>query len=601
MRIHLWVLPNLKTRAPRAPMYIRPIYMAAKAGLMMLIVTSMASQAYAVGAKTPFTTVEAEAGQLAGGAAVHAFVPGMKVPTVATLELEASGGAFVRLDRTGESVSWRNPVGGANAINVRNSLPDSPNGGGITATLDLYVNGQFRQAITLSSKQSWVYRTHGHGWINNPHAGGMPFKFYNEDRARIVGRPVAVGSVMMLRKDDDNSASRYDLDCMDLESVPSPRARPAGSLSVIDYGAKPNTDFDSQQAIRRCVDDARKRHMSVWIPSGRYIISTKEPKGLDFTGVAVHGAGMWYTTLYRKVPAWANQYWRSAEHVGSHTTLTDLSIDSNSVRRAIGKSEGGDYGILAGSDGWLVQRVWIQHCDAQWLSGSNGMIRDCRVADSWGDGINLNNGNHPSATTAGMHLTAKNNFVRGTGDDGLATYSDAGTAGNNSQMVGSTFINNTSIAPYWANSLRVAGGKEVVVRGNLLRDPSSNNCMDVSTYGKTGQPLESALIENNVMLRGGGWNGTDRYGLAIGSPPNAYSVEIIRNNIIKDSRRAGVYIGKAKIRLTLQHNQIIHPTTTGILIGSHVVGTGNFFDNSITGLNPGQTAIKNESTGTFVP
>src|SRR5258708_37667205 len=78
--------------------------------LAACVVAFAGSKLYAVGAKTPFTTLEAEASQLGGGAVVHAFLPGSPVPTASTPELEASGGAFVQLKKTSDSVSWKNPV-----------------------------------------------------------------------------------------------------------------------------------------------------------------------------------------------------------------------------------------------------------------------------------------------------------------------------------------------------------------------------------------------------------------------------------------------------------------------------------------------------------
>jgi hypothetical protein len=140
----------------------------------------------AAGATTPFVTLEAEAGTLGVGAIIRSITPGMPVPTVATLELEASGHSLVELRNNGDSVSWVNNTGvTANAVVIRASIPDAPNGGGITATINLYVDGVFRQEITLSSKQSWVYR----GSLTNPddpNGGGMPYHFYNEDRVRIT-------------------------------------------------------------------------------------------------------------------------------------------------------------------------------------------------------------------------------------------------------------------------------------------------------------------------------------------------------------------------------------------------------------------------------
>src|ERR1039458_7326737 len=65
-----------------------------------------ANKTYAAGAITPFTTLEAEAGTLGGGATMHAFSPGSTVPGAPTMELEASGMAYVWLTNLNDSLSW---------------------------------------------------------------------------------------------------------------------------------------------------------------------------------------------------------------------------------------------------------------------------------------------------------------------------------------------------------------------------------------------------------------------------------------------------------------------------------------------------------------
>lgn len=557
------------------------------------------SHVFGAGAKVPFVTLEAEAGRFAGAAAAHVFTPGSAIPKVATLELEASGGGYARLEKEGDAISWNNPVEGANAIVVRSSLPDTAEGGGITATLNLYVDGVFRQAVELSSKQSWVYRTPKSGWIDDPRQGGMPFKFYNEDRAFLVGPPLRAGAVVMLRKDKGNAAAHYDIDCVDIEPVAPPSGKTEGVLSVVDFGALGDGKTDAQAAIQKCLDEARKTGKPVYFPAGTYLTNTRDAGPLDFTGLTVRGAGRWHTTIYRAFPTDVTPKTRSYCRVGTNTVLSDLTIDSNSNHRGLHQAGGGDYGVIASGEHWRVERIWVRHTDANWMSGSFGLIRDCRVADTWGDGINLNNGNTPDPHRAGIHLTAENNFVRGTGDDGLATYSDRGASGQNTQMSDTSFINNTSVAVYWANALRVAGGRNVVVRGNLLMDPSSNSGLTIGVFGDSGHPVESCLAEDNVILRGGGWNGTDRHGLVVDSRPDAYSVVTLRNNTIQDARRAGVYIGKTFETLTLDGNQILHPATAGIEIARGVTGTATLKDNVAKNLNAGQPDLQNNSASTF--
>ncbi len=538
------------------------------------------------------------------------LAPLTHIPTVATKELEASGGAYVVFNQVGQSVSWSNPVANVNAIVIRASIPDAPNGGGITATIDLYVDGVFRQAVTLSSKQSWNYRNSTTN-PDDPNGGGMPWHFYNEDRAWIAGSPIAAGSTIKLQMDSGNTSSYYDIDCIDLENVPPLLTQPANSLSITaaPYNADPTFTNDSTVAIQNCINDARTQGKSVWIPQGKYMTNHLSGTALNLSGVAVHGAGMWYSMIYRNIPLPPpTTPWRSELQLGSSSTLTDVSIDSDAIYRGVGGLGGDSSGITAkGAGGWLIDHVWVQHCDAQWLSGTNGTIQNSRVADSWADGINLNNGNTPDPDKAGINLTAQNNFVRGGGDDGIAIFSDAGNSGTNPEMSGAKVLNNTSVAPYWANGLRIAGGKNVTVQNNLVTDPAANNGMEVSVFGNTGWPLDSATVSGNVILRGGGWNGTDRHGMHVGSPsssntyfPNAYTNATITGNTIQDSRRAGIAIGTTSENLAISSNSVDHPALKGIWIETGVTGTGSFTSNTVSNLNSGQAAFQNDSASTFI-
>ncbi|MFF4480875.1 hypothetical protein ACWDHW_28000 [Streptomyces melanosporofaciens] len=165
---------------------------------------SDAKAAAEAGARTPFATVEAESATLGGGAKVHAIEPGDPAPTKATPETEASGYAYAKLDRTGQSVAVVNKTGKqANTLVVRASIPDAPRGGGIDASLNLYVDGTYRQAITISSKQAWNYR-HAATNPDDPNAGGAAYRFYNEFPVRVEGAPILDGSTITLKKDAAN-------------------------------------------------------------------------------------------------------------------------------------------------------------------------------------------------------------------------------------------------------------------------------------------------------------------------------------------------------------------------------------------------------------
>jgi hypothetical protein len=111
----------------------------------------------AVGATTPFTSVEAESGFLGGGATVVSLTSPPTTP-YSSPQLEASGHAYVQLTAPGQYVQWTNDTDqNITAINLRSCIPDAPAGGGITSTIDLYVNGVFRQAFSVNSLQNYCY------------------------------------------------------------------------------------------------------------------------------------------------------------------------------------------------------------------------------------------------------------------------------------------------------------------------------------------------------------------------------------------------------------------------------------------------------------
>jgi hypothetical protein len=560
----------------------------------------------AIGATLPFVTLEAESGTLAGGATIHRITPGMTVPASATLETEASGYAYADLRTTGASVTIRNTTTiSANTLVVRASLPDAPNGGGITAPINLYVNGVLRQAITLSSVQSWNYRN-STTTPDDPHGGGQAIFLYNEFPVWVTGAPIAPNSTIALRKDTNSTAPSYAIDSVDFENVAPAKAQPANSLSVISYGADPTTAKDSTAAIQNTVNAARTQGRTVWIPAGKYLTNSVAPNaGLDFTGVKVQGAGMWHSILYRRVPLPAPTGWRSQITVGSKTTVADLQVLGNAIYRGIAGAGGDDYGFIAGgSGGWLLDHVWTRHTDANWLSGTNGVVQNSRTGDTYGDGFNANNGNTPNPEKLGHYLTIQNSFARGTGDDAFATYSDTGASGTNGQMIGTKILNNTAVAPYWANGIRVAGGRDVEVRNNLVNTVSSNNAMDISVFGDSGNPLESVTITGNTLIGGGGWNGV-RTGVHIGSPgptsrfPTAYTNFTMTNNIVRGSLRSGVMIDKTFVKGSMTDTTIDGPANQATLISPGVTGTGTFTRTTVRNLRPGQLAFQNNSPTTF--
>jgi Carbohydrate binding module (family 6)/F5/8 type C domain len=561
-----------------------------------------------VGATTPFTSCEAEAGTLGGGAGVVSLT---SAPTTqySSPQLEASGHAYVQLTATGQSVTWTNTSGhNFTALDLRSCIPDAPAGGGITDTIDLYVNGVFRQAFSVNSLQNYCYEgTNYNGQVDKNPADGNPRGFWNDTHAFITGAAVAPGDTIMLRKDAMNTASFYYLDVVDLENPPAPLTQPADSLSILSYGAVSNNPaVDNTVAINNCFSDAQSQGKIAWIPPGTFHFSAIHG-GLHASGITIQGAGPWYSTLYRVTPGNNSQ---GVDNIITTTssTLREVSLDCNASSRAGNNNNGA---VNFSGNSWLVDNVWIQHVtSAFWCSGVGGAAQNCRVLSVWSDGGNFNN--VEGSAGVGMNLTYSNNFVRGTGDDAMAINSvnynvNGSTTTYYTIMSNITYINNTAVGAWGGKDIGIYGGINDVVTNNLLRDTARYIGLGVGKFGVNGSDLMSATVTGNTVLRCGG-NGysQQQQAMMIGNGGDGQSVGTVANaycawNTIIDSLYSAVGFTTGT-NIVFQYNTIINPGQNGIIAGGGSLGTGVMGNaiinsNTVTSLNAGRVAFTNSTTG----
>ncbi len=559
-----------------------------------------------VGATTPFINVEAEDGTLGGGASIVAVTT---APTTqySSPQLEASGHAYVQLTATGQSVTWTNTTGqNFTALNLRSCIPDAPAGGGISNSISLYVNGAFRQALSVNSLQNYCYEgTNYNGQTDKNPADGHPRGFWNDTHTFITGAAVAPGDTITLQKDATNSATFYYIDVIDLEN-PAPLSQPTNSLSIISYGAVSNNiAVDNTTNINNCFLAAQSQGKSVWIPPGIFYFSAIHG-GLHASGITIQGAGPWYSTLYRVTP---NNNSQGVANIITTTssTLRDVSLDCNASSRAGNNNNGA---VNFSGNYWLVDNVWIQHVtSAFWCSGVGGTAQNCRVLSVWSDGGNFNN--VEGSAGIGMNLTYSNNFVRGTGDDAMAINSvnynvNGSTTTYYTIMSNITYVNNTAVGAWGGKGIGIYGGINDVVTNNLLRDTARYIGLGVGKFGVNGSDLLSATVTGNTVLRCGG-NGysQQQQAMMIGNGGDGQSVGMVANtycasNTIIDSLYSAVGFTTGTNNV-FQYNTIINPGQNGIMVGGGSLGTGVMGNaiinsNSVTGLDPGRVAFTNSTT-----
>jgi hypothetical protein len=397
------------------------------------------------GAKVPFVEIEAEHathnGQVIGNSRIYG-----------QLSSEASGRRAVTLSAVGQHVEFTLPIQ-ANSIVVRYSLPDSPDGKGRDATMELSV-GDHKMDFHVTSKYSWYYG--GYPFNNNPGAGN-PHHFYDENRA-MFDKAYPQGTKVKLTVTSTSGSPTFTIDLADFELVGPPHPQPANSISVIAHGADPNFKTDSTQAFQKAVDQARGEKKVVWIPQGHYLLYDH----VIVEEVSITGAGPWYSVLGGKHPGDSMKavgiYGKYAP-ASNNVHLSNFAIIGDVQERNDNAQVNGIGGALSNT---VIDNLWIQHTKVgAWMDGpmNNFTIRNSRILDQTADGVNF----HKGVTNS----VVENTFLRNLGDDGLAMWAEAYETNNK-------FLHNTVIVPVLANNIAIYGGNNIEVTGNLLTDTISN-------------------------------------------------------------------------------------------------------------------------------
>jgi hypothetical protein len=432
------------------------------------------------GANVAFAEQEAE------NAATNGTVIGPD-RTAYTLPAEASGRKAVRLV-PGQYVEFTLPKA-ANAINVRYSIPDAPHGGGITAPLDVTVNGGARRRMTLTSQYAWLYNQYP--FSNDPSAGllhpdwwitecscvpaattptptvATPFRpnhFYDEQRL-LLGRSYRAGDKVRLSVPAGSNAAWTVVDLLDSELVGRPHVNLAAA-DVLAFGADPFGRRDSAGAIDKAIAFAKRKHLTVYFPPGTYQVN----RHIIVDDVTIEGAGNWYTIIKGKEVALSTPAPDNSVHTGvgfygryaadggsSNVHLSGFAIEGDVRERIDTDQVNGVGGSLSNS---TVDGLYIRHTKVGlWFDGpmTNLKITNNIVVDQIADALNF----HTGVTGS----TVRNNFVRNSGDDGLALWSEKTADARN------TIDHNTVQTPVLANGIAIYGGTDNTVSNNLIADP----------------------------------------------------------------------------------------------------------------------------------
>jgi len=516
------------------------------------------------GATTPWITYEAEAMKTSGEVLGPRYEPHH-------VETESSGQRCVKLAVAGAYVEFT-ATAPANALVLRYSLPDSPQGGGTSTTVTLAINSKPARVVALTSKFSHLYGAYP--FFNDPRQG-TPRNFYDEQRVKDV--MIARGDVVRLEKTSDDAVPCI-IDLVDLEAVPPPLTPPPDALSVIDFGAGGKGVTDDTEALRQCIAAAVKEGNPVWVPAGDYRLTGDI---IVPSSATIQGAGMWHTTFAGD----ENLYARADRRVrfklmGARIRLADFAICGRLNYR--NDDEPNDGIVGAGCSDSTVSRIWVEHTKVgAWIyNGTNLTIEGCRFRNLLADGVNLCVG------TSGTDVCDCS--ARGTGDDCFAIWPVPSDQGFNQQWTpGNNVIRRcTGQLPFLANGAALYGGANNQVEECLFTDVTAGCGILISTTFPTAD--EAGRVDNNFsgrtvvhdceLVRCGGydhgwaWRGSFQICL---DHRSISGLEISRITI-RDSLSSGLAIvapGSAKGRGTLSNSVVdqLAITRVGLAAQSHAL------------------------------
>ncbi|MEU9596533.1 discoidin domain-containing protein [Streptomyces sp. NPDC048109] len=471
------------------------------------------------GANMPYDMYEAEDGTVGGGATVVG--PNRTIGDIAG---EASGRRAVHLDRTGEYVEFTTKAD-TNTLVTRFSIPDAPGGGGIDATLNVYVDGVMKKALPLTSKYAWLYGAEASPG-NSPSAGA-PRHIYDEAHL-MLGETVPAGSRIRLQKDAANT-SDYAIDFVNLEQVSAvPNPDPAAYAVPAGFSHQ-----DVQNALDKVRMDTSGKLVGVYLPPGDYQTSSKFQ--VYGKAVKVVGAGPWFTRFHAPTTQDNTDIGFRAEASAKGSTFANFAYFGNYTSRIDGPGKVFDF---SNTSDIVIDNIWNEHMVClYWGANTDRMtIRNSRIRNMFADGINMTNGSTDNLVS--------NNDARATGDDSFALFSaiDAGGA----DMKNNLYENLTTTLTWRAAGLAVYGGYNNTFRNIHIADTLVYSGITISSldfgYPMNGFGTDPTTFENVSIVRAGGhfWGGQTFPGIWVFSASKVFQGIRVNNVDIVDPTYSGI-------------------------------------------------------------
>ena len=374
---------------------------------------------------------------------------------------------------------------------------------------------------------------------------------------------------------------------------------------MVLFGADPTGRRDSADAFDRAIAFAHRTGLPVYIPPGRFQVD----RHIIVDNVTIEGAGNWYSIIFGHQVTLASPAPDGSVHTGvgfygkdasaggsSNVHLSDFAIEGDVRERIDTDQVNGIGGALSNS---TISGLYIQHTKAGiWLDGpmTNLKITNTMIVDQLADGINFHSGVTNSVVS--------NCFIRNTGDDGLAMWSET------AQDTGDTFDHNTIQTPVLANGIAIYGGTDNTVSANLIADPIREGSAIQVGSRFNAQPFTGHLwITNNTTVRAGpyelNWNiGLGAIWIYALQASITADIEVTGDNFLDNTYNAIMEVSDFSVKdlysITNVHFANIKVDGTGTsVVSARVAGSASF--QNVQARNVGAVGVNNCGSFNFTP
>jgi hypothetical protein len=419
--------------------------------------------------------------------------------------------------------------------------------------------------------------------------------FYDEQRLRL-DRTYPAGARVRL-----TASGPTVIDLLDSELVGPPHVRVIAS-NVRFFGADPTGRRDSADAFDRAIAFARRTRLKVYVPPGTYQVN----RHIIVDDVTIEGAGNWYTVVTGHEVALNPPAPDGSVHTGvgfygkpggsSNVHLSGFAIEGDVRERIDTDQVNGIGGALSNS---TVDGLYIHHTKVgMWFDGplTNLRITNNMIVDQIADAVNF----HVGVTNS---LVA-HNFIRNTGDDGLAMWSES------TADAGNTFDHNTVQTPTLANGIAIYGGENNTVSNNLVADPirEGSGLHVGSRFG--AEPFTGHLwFTGNTTVRAGTYELNWNIGLgaiwlyALDRSIDA-DIQVVGNHFLDNTYNAIMLVSDWPVKdlygITNVHFRDIRVDGTGTsVVSARVAGSASF--ENVDARNVGAVGVNNCGTFHFTP